>query len=338
MRHMDEPVGHTIDGTPWEEARPPHLPDPLTRVPARLPPASWAFVVLAVATGLVQTLDRVLPLWPDAETDIGPYVRAILNVILSIVPTVATILFGAALFARHPRAWTTHRALAVGLVLLAVAEALQVISGRVAELFLVVAPPADGLTFLTPGLIAYTVMTTLLAALGTFYVARGVRAARRHADPEGGSRWATTIALVATLLAGSSIIGGIVTLVRLSADGGDVNFGYNVAILAISWLTIAAQAYLAVVMFSGMAAGEEPTRAWGLGTLGAWLILVGSASGAIASTALYFVATPGTDFTIWSWIALIWTTISVVGYVLLLAAFTRGLPSGPDEYRPATVG
>ena len=28
---MDEPVGHTIDGTPWDEARGPHLPDPLTR-------------------------------------------------------------------------------------------------------------------------------------------------------------------------------------------------------------------------------------------------------------------------------------------------------------------
>ena len=89
------------------------------------------------------------------------------------------------------------------------------ISGRVAELFLVVTPPADGLSFLTPGLVAYTLMTTSLAAIGTVYVARGVRVARRRADPEGGSRWTVTVALVATLLAGSSIIGGIVTIVRL---------------------------------------------------------------------------------------------------------------------------
>jgi hypothetical protein len=335
---MDEPVGHTIDGTPWEEARGPHLPDPLTRVPAKLPRTSWAFVILAVATGLVQTLDRVLPLWPDTETDIGPYVRAVLSVILSIIPTIATILFGAALFARHPRAWTTHRALTVGLVLLAVAGAMQAVTGRVAELFLVVTTPADDLTFLTPGLIAYTLMTALLATLGTFYVARGVRTARLRTDPQGGSRWTTTIALVATLLTLSTIVGGIVTIARVSAAAGDVYFGYNVAILAVSWLTLAAQAYLAVVMWSGMAAGEEPARAWGLGTVGVWLILLGSSSTGIASAALYVVATPGMDFTIWSWIALIWTTITVVGYVLLLAAFTRGLPSAPNDDRPAFVG
>ena len=335
---MDEPVGHTIDGTPWEEARPPHLPDPLTRVPSKLPRTSWAFVILAVATGLVLALDRVLPLWPDTETEIGRYVLAVLSVILFILPTIATILFGAALFTRHPRAWTTHRVLAVGLVLLAAAAAMRAVNGPVAELFLLVAPPADELTFLTPGLIAYTLMTALLLTLGTFYVARGVRTARLRTDPEAGSRWTVTIALVATLLAVSSIVGGVVTILRVAGGEGDVSLGYNVAILAISWLTLAAQAYLAVVMFAGMAAGEEPTRAWGLGTLGVWLILVGSASGAIANAVVYVLATPGTDFTVWTWISLTWTTLLVVGYVLLLAAFARGLPSGPDDDRPATVG
>ena len=155
-----------------------------------------------------------------------------------------------------------------------------------------------------------------------------------RAAPDGSP----PIALVATLLAASTIVGGVVTIVRVAGGEGDVYLGYNVAILAISWLTLAAQAYLAVVMFAGMAAGEEPARAWSLGTLGVWLVLIGSASGAIANAAVYVLATTRTDFTVWSWISLTWTTLSALGYVLLLAAFTRGLPSGPDEERPATVG
>ncbi len=39
----DEPTGTTIDGTPWDEARPPHLPDTVTRPADADDPASrWA--------------------------------------------------------------------------------------------------------------------------------------------------------------------------------------------------------------------------------------------------------------------------------------------------------
>jgi hypothetical protein len=335
---MDEPVGRTIDGTPWEEARGPHLPDRLTRTPAKMPRASWAFVILAVATGLVLVLDRGLPLWPATEADIGPYVRSFLGLILSIIPPIATILFGAALFARQRQPLATHRLIAVGLVMLATGEALQSVTYPLGDLFRAATPPRDDLQLLVPSEIVYRVMTTILVALGTIYVARGVRAARLRAYPESYARSAITIALVASLLAVSSIVGGLVTILRASEDSGDVYLAYNASMLAINWLTLGAQAYLAVVLWSGMAAGEEPTRAWSLGTAGVWLILVGSASAAIGSAALYFVATPESDFTLWSWISLVWTTVFVAGYVLLLAAFTRGLPAGPKDDRPAPAG
>ena len=41
---MTEPTGQTVDGTPWEEPRPPHLPDRVMRVH----PIAWLFVALAV--------------------------------------------------------------------------------------------------------------------------------------------------------------------------------------------------------------------------------------------------------------------------------------------------
>ena len=44
-----EPTGHTIDGTPWEEPRPPHLPDPVVHVARRIPLAAWAFLAIAIA-------------------------------------------------------------------------------------------------------------------------------------------------------------------------------------------------------------------------------------------------------------------------------------------------
>jgi hypothetical protein len=333
---MDEPVGHTIDGTPWEEPRGPHLPDRLTRIPRKLPRGSWAFVILAAATGLLLAFDRPLPLWPDTDADIGPYVRYVLDLILWVIPPIATILFGAALFVRHRRAWTTHGALALGLVMLAVAEAMQAASDRVAGLFWIVTPPADDVTFLTPGLTAYTLLTMVLIAVGTVYFARGVRAARRRPELEGRSRWAVTIALVATLLTVSVAVGGLVTMWRAaSEDSGDGYLAYNAAILFVNWLTFAAQAYLAVVLWAGMASGEEPAGAWRLGTVGVWAILIGAASASIATAVLFAVATPEMDLTIWSSLGLVWSIVQAAGYLLLLAAFSRGLPSGPDDDRPA---
>ena len=40
---MTEPTGQTIEGEPWPEARGPHLPDRLTRIPLLV----WPFVILA---------------------------------------------------------------------------------------------------------------------------------------------------------------------------------------------------------------------------------------------------------------------------------------------------
>ncbi len=332
---MDEPVGHTIDGTPWEEARGPHLPDRLTRIPGKLPRASWAFVILAVATGLLLALDHGLPTSPDIDTAL--YIRTVLGLILWLIPPIATVLFGAALFARHRRAWATHRLLAVGLVMLAAGEAMQAASDPVAGLFWLVTP-SDDQVFLTPGLVAYTLMTLIVLGLGFINVARGLRAARHRPDREGGSKRAILI-VAAILLAGSSVVVGIVEISRAVAnDPDDVNFTYNVTVLALGWLIIAAQAYLAVTLWAGMAAGERPAGAWRLGTAGVWLILIASGSASVSTAALLATSTPEVDFTLWSWISLVWMTVSVAGYVLLLAGFSRGLPSEPEDDRPAWAG
>ena len=108
--------------------------------------------------------------------------------------------------------------------------------------------------------------------------------------------------------------------------------------MAISWLTLAAQAYLAVVMFAGMAAGEEPARAWGLGTLGVLVDPCRSASGAIANAAVYVLATPGTDFTVWSWISLIWTVLFVVATSCCWPPSRAGYRPDPTRTGPRPSG
>ena len=54
----DEPTGTTIDGTPWEEARPPHLPDTVTGLPV----PTILFTLGAIVVGILTIRDRL----PDA--------------------------------------------------------------------------------------------------------------------------------------------------------------------------------------------------------------------------------------------------------------------------------
>ena len=107
---MVEPTGHTLDGTPWEEARPPHLPDRLTAI------SPWTVPFLLVAAWQLWTVWSQRP-----QTE--PMPAEWWGQLLGIVPSIAMALIGAALFLRHPDAWRSLRLVALGASLLLVAMA-----------------------------------------------------------------------------------------------------------------------------------------------------------------------------------------------------------------------
>ncbi len=311
------------------------------RVPAKLPRASWAFVILAVVTGLVLALDHSLPLWPDTEADVGPYIRHVFDLILSVIPPVAAILFGAALFARHRRAWTTHRLLVVG-------------PGHACDRR---GPPGDHLQPRRPvpgrdsadgrpvhGASERDRCTACWrrssSTLGIVYVARGLRFARQRPDPQTGRYRDTAIAAVAALLAASVAVGGLITIARASsADPADVYLAYN----ATDPVHQLADARRAGVPGGHPVGGHGGRRGAGRGMApwhGRGVVDPPRIRECLDRERCPVMSSlrPETDFTLWTWISLVWSMVVVIGYVLLLAAFTRGLPSGPDEDRPATVG
>jgi len=241
------------------------------------------------------------------------------------------MLFGAALFACHPRAWTTHRVLVVGLVLATVSETMQTSERYLGDLFLAWTPPPDDF-LIPPGEIVWSALATVLVALGTAMVARGLSAWRGREGAEG-SRWLRVIASIAILVVVWSIVVSVVFVTRYAAQGVPTPYTWYAWLTsALQWFVIAAAAYLAVVAFAGMSARERPIAAWRLAAAGAWAtLLFGNGFAVAIDTVTYTVATPQTDLSDWSWVYLLPATGWAVGSSLLLLAFVRGLPSEEDR-------
>lgn len=328
---MDEPVGRTIDGTPWEEPRGPHVPDGLVRIARRLNPVSWLFVLAAFVNGVVPVVDRLSVLRSSPGLDAATYVQSILGLILAVIPPVATALFGAAYFARHPGGWSTHRAVAIGVSLMAIGELMHTAGRFLGDVFRAVTPPADELGIVAPSEVAYAVVATVLIGFGTFAVARGLREARQASDA-AGSRARHAITAVIVLFAVWSIALNVVVLSQYAADDGNGPYlAQGVIQTVVGWLPLAAQSYLAIILVAGFIAGERPVTAWRLATAGVLAILVfGNGIAVTIDTVSYVVVTPTTDFAVWNLIYFVPAAGWALGYILLLAAFVRGLPSRAD--------
>ena len=116
----DQPTAETIDITPWEEPRPPHLPDAVTTVS----PWVFLFVLLAVLQVIAGWLE-----W-KAQGDLGdPTYGA--SIALGVVQAACVSLLGAALFLRHPDAHRRLPMLVVGVVLLVATVLLPLVVGAI---------------------------------------------------------------------------------------------------------------------------------------------------------------------------------------------------------------
>lgn len=293
---------------PFPEARPPHLPDVLTR---RSP---WVFAFAAVA--LVQ-------LWRTVGTLIGaPGVDAgttVLNAVSSI-QNIAPPLFGVALFWRHPNARTTMPLLVFGLALFAIVELLAVFDQPIRDVLRTISPPPDETLVLeSPAEVAFRVFTSLLSVFALLYTGAGLTAARRR-ERSAGERplaiWLVALAIVGTII-------NIAATSQFEVEVSPLVIVQLVVGIILSVLVTLAWAYLVTVTVGGWMAGETPSRAWGLAALATSILF--------ASRAVFtlLISVPAGDWGL--------TVLQIVGYVslvawlVLLAAFGLGLPSPPDD-------
>ncbi len=278
---MPEPSGGAIEGQPWDEARGPHLPDRLTRLP--LPTILFGLLAIGMAALVVRGI-------LSQSSTLDPYI--VVQTLVGAIPTVVAFLLPAALFLRHRDAWQTHFVLVVGTVLFGVVEILQYISPGLSDWFASVIPPPEDLPLVAPLGVGYSVVVGFLSAMAPFLVARGLLAARNYEDAPRSRRWWLIVAVL-TLITG---VTSVLTLVNISLDIPPD------AVMTYYWLTVLnvvltlvglfAWAYLAGTALIGWRASEDPGRGWGLAALGGCFVLLGLAmSGIITAINIFAEAT-----------------------------------------------
>lgn len=308
----DEPTGRTIDGMPWEEPRPPHLPDALSGISPWVAP----FLVLA---GL-----HVIGAWQEAnaEGDLGNP-RA---VVLERLPLVGIALLGAALFLRHPDAHRRLPMLAFGVVLLVVASLMPSAVGLLDEVFVARSAPGDDAGFVVHGV--YRAVISMVNAFGLLYLARGLDGARRWSDVVSARSLGTVLMAVAVFTAVASVL----TVIEMT-DPDDVLRPLNVLAMVTNLIVTLAWAYLFVVAFSGWQAGERPRAGWLLAALASGL-----------EVGLRILTSIGVSIDIsgaGGVVVVIMGLSAVAAWLLLLFAFLVGLPStaepAPEELEAAAT-
>jgi hypothetical protein len=302
----DESTAQPPDAVTWEEPRGPHFPDALSRVPQ----LAWIFIIVAVAR-----------LWMLVDTArLGPAPDPLLTggVVTHAISSLAVLLAPAALFIRLPDALRSVRILAFGLIAVAVAEVFQALGPGLQPFFDSVV--ADGSAPVGPLFLAFTAVGALVELIGLVGIGIGFDRARRRPSP-GDSGWTKVVLLFAGFL--------VVTRLAESASlvpGPTDSIAYTMYFWAATGIgvgTIIAWAYLVIVTIRGVTAGEQPTSAWGLGTLAGVMALLAY----VLFTVMAVFVTPNVNLNGLLFLA---SGLFAVGPASLLLAVAAGLPSlGP---------
>lgn len=289
---------------PYPEARPPHLPDILTRQ------SPWVFAFGAVAVFVAWMTWRT---WSEDHAD--PQIDALPALVVPLIPSLAAALLGAALFLRHPDARRTMPLLVFGLVLVAVGALLSAFD-RPIRTFLQGLTPLDfgSEGFETPAETAYRVFVTLLSLFAILYTAAGLSTARR---PERGPAERPLLIWLVALSVVSSVV-SIAAITRLGFEPTPAILIRFAISSVLSLLMSIAWAYLAAVAIGGWLARDVPRRAWGLAAF-AVSILYG---GDVLFSLLTLVMTGEPVFTLFT----IVSDARLVAWILFLGAFSYGLP------------
>ena len=313
-----EPRGHTIDGDPWEEPRPPHVSDELTGV------SPWviAFLILAGIQVLAGWLE-----WVSRHDQQHP-IRALSIVVIGL-PGFCSTLLGAALFYRHPDALRRLPLLVFGAALLTIVALLDLWNEPLSSTAFLpeIFPrfPEYGFGVNESTLILsriYTAAMNVVLVFGLLYLARGLDGARRSAPVVSGRVMGIALTIVALASAGFSL-----EFVLTYHEPGDIMIPLDVMALVMRLISALAWSYLFVVAIGGWLAGERPRAGWLLVALAAGIEIAIRTflEGVVnipqsASTSIFLAA--------------------VVNWVLLLRAFAAGVPSTttPDRLAATTPG
>ncbi len=301
---MTEPTGRTIEGEPWPEARGPHLPDRLTRIPLLV----WPFVILAVI--------QVAGIWVANSTAFATDPFYLVQAAFWSIADVTASLLGAALFLRHRDAIRTLPLVVVGVTLLAAEQVVQLLRAPLAPMLEAIMPvAADDFTSSGPVLVStfYFWGAAILGIFGLVYLARGLDDARRFEAPRTRVL-ATGLVVVAVVITVLGVVGNL-RLPEGSILGGPWLLAFNTALGLASLL---ATSYLVVVAFRGWRADEEPSLGWVLVALSGSVTLVVFLVLAVASVLEI------QDFGL---LSPMYSTARAIAGVALLAAFLLGLPS-----------
>jgi hypothetical protein len=280
---------------PYPEARPPHLPDVLTRQ------SPWAFAFAAIA--VIQVVAALQRTW---QSDVGLIDYSLLVSLL--IPSAIVPLLGVAVFVRQPEARRTMPLLVFGLAVLCGTELLTHVDGRIYEFL---AGPELDVT--SPGVVAYGVFKSLLRLFGILYVGAGIAAARQVGAWRGQrllTFWLVAVAVIGIVL-------GPLGVVPATADltVGDL-IGLILGVI-LALLVSLAWAYLASVTVGGALAGEVPRGAWKLGAVAVATLFALR----VISGVLIWLGEAG--FTIGT----ITSYLSLAAWLLLIVAFATGLPT-----------
>lgn len=303
---MSQPTS-TPDTPDVPEARGPHLPDAITRIPVGV----WPFLLLAVLAAYGR--------WVVLSA--GGFENPV-DVIWSVigsVETLATPLLGAALFHRHPNAHRVFPALTFGVALFAVAIVADALRGPVLDGIRGTDLEFENAILASTG---YSVIEALFRAFALTYVAIGLADARRFEDRDANRRG--LVVLIAAVL-GTSALGAAFTLASVPGQA------LVVPILLTAQLLIGlAWAYLGWTAFRGWAAGEEPRPAWSLvATAGIGYVVV-SVVVTLLNVVLWIIGPTESRVPLVFELYQLLTAVFAGLWLALLAAFWLGLPAEPD--------
>jgi hypothetical protein len=300
---MTEPTGQTIEGEPWAEARGPHLPDRLTRIPLLV----WPFVILAVI--------QVAGIWVANSIALATDPFYLLQAAFWSIADVTASLLGAALFLRHRDAVRTLPLVVIGVTLLAAEQVVQLLRVPLAPMLEAIMPVADDFTSSGPMLVStfYFWGAAILGIAGLLYLARGLDEARRF-DAPGGRALAAGLVAICILITVIGLVGNL-RLPEGTIFGGPVVLALTTALGLASLL---ATSYLLVVAVRGWRAGEEPSLGWGL------VAISGSATLIVFTVLAVASLLEIQDFGL---LSPMFSTARAIAGVALLAAFLLALPS-----------
>lgn len=283
---------------------------PTLRLSGRLHPLAWLFIALAIADVIWYVLNASF-----APTD-GLAARLVYAI--QIVPSVAVFLMPAVLLTRHPDATWRARTLLLGMFLVAISQALLIVSTPLQPVFAALTPATPELPIIWSSAL-FDDITSLIFAFGLAYMALGLTQARRY---EGHARSLTL--LFVTVLAIFGTVVGIVSVARIDLGTLTMSVGlafYLASIVIFGVVRIVAWGYLTAAAAGGATANEEPPAGWRLATLGGAAVLVALL---LVNVGGLFEFADQTLSDIYGYVTIVFYAL---GLLFLLAAFVARLPA-----------